>query len=92
VVQHRALIFPTVVVLSVVFVEWRQTRWVAWVALATAFVLLLGVLRYPTMSAQEIADFAQEGLAIALVFARTLAVGCFVWTVVRTIRSSGIPW
>jgi hypothetical protein len=92
VVQHTPLIFPTVVVLAVAFVEWRHTRWVAWVALATAFVLLVGVLRYPTLSAQEIADFAQEGLATALVFARTLAVGCFVWTIVRTIRSSGVPW
>jgi hypothetical protein len=92
VVQHTPLIFPTVVVLAVVLVEWRHTRWVAWVALATAFVLLTGALRYPTLSAQEISDFAKEGLAIALVFARTLAAGCFVWTVVRTIRSSGIPW
>ena len=90
--QHTPLIFPTVVVLSVVVVEWRQTRWIAWTALAAAFVLLIGVLRYPTLSAQEIADFAQESLAVALVFARTVAVGCFLWTVVRTIRGSGIPW
>jgi hypothetical protein len=91
-VEHTPLIFPTIVVLSVAFVEWKHTRAVAWAALAAAFVLLLGVLRYPTFSAQEIADFAQQGLAVALAFARTLAVGCFLWSVVRTIRTSGIPW
>jgi hypothetical protein len=91
-VQHTPLIFPTVVVLAVVFVEWKHTRTIAWVALAAAFVLLVGVLRYPTFSAQEIADFAQESLAIAVAVARGLAVGCFLWTVVRTIRSSGVPW
>jgi hypothetical protein len=91
-VQHTPLIFPTVVVLAVVFVEWKHTRAVAWAALAAAFVLLVGVLRYPTFSAAEIADFAQQGLAVALVVARTLAVACFMWTMVRTIRSSGVPW
>ena len=90
--QHTPLIFPTVVVLAVVFVEWKHTRAIAWAALAAAFILLVGVLRYPTFSAQEIADFAQEGLAFAVAFARTLAVGCFLWTVVRTIRASGLPW
>jgi hypothetical protein len=92
VVQHTPLIFPTVVVLAVALVEWRHTRLVAWTALVTGFVLLVGVMRYPTFSAQEISDFAADGLAVALVFARTLAVGCFMWTVVRTIRGSGIPW
>ena len=92
VVQHTPLIFPTVVVLAVAFVEWKHTRSVAWAALGAAFVLLVGVLRYPTFSAQEIAEFAQEGLAVAVAFARTLAVGCFLWTIVRTIRGSGIPW
>ena len=91
-VQHTPLIFPTIVVLAVVIVEWRHTRPIAWAALAAAFVLLVGVLRYPTFSAQEIADFAQESVAIAVAFARALAVGCFLWTVVRTIRSSGVPW
>jgi hypothetical protein len=91
-VQHTPLIFPTVVVLAVVVVEWRHTRAVAWAALVAAFVLLVGVLRYPAFSAQEITDFAHEGLAIAIVVARTLAVGCFLWTIVRTIRTSGIPW
>jgi hypothetical protein len=92
VVQHTPLIFPTVVVLAVVIVEWKHTRPIAWAALVAAFVLLVGVLRYPTFSAQEIADFAQEGIAVAVAFARALAVACFLWTVVRTIRGSGVPW
>ena len=91
-VQHTPLIFPTVVVLAVVFAEWKHTRAIAWAALVAAFVLLVGVLRYPTFSAQEIADFAQEGVAFAVAFARALAVACFLWTVVRTIRGSGVPW
>ena len=90
--EHTPLIVPTVVVLAVAFVEWKHTRWVAYTALAAAFVLLVGAWRYPTLSAQEVAEFAHEALAVALVFARTLAVGCFLWSVVRTIRASGVPW
>jgi hypothetical protein len=92
VVQHTPLIFPTIVVLAVAYVEWKHTRAIAYAALVAAFVLLVGVLRYPTFSAQEIAEFAHEGLAVAVAIARTLAVACFLWTVVRTIRSSGVPW
>ena len=91
-VEHTPLIFPTVVVMAVAYIEWRHTRWIAYAALAAGFVLLTGAWRYPTFSAQEIADFADESLAVALVFARTLAVGCFLWCVVRTIRASGVPW
>jgi len=91
-VQHIPLILPTLVVLAVVWAEWRHTRWVAWVALVASFVLLVGVLRYPTLSAQEVTEFAATHFALALVVARTIGAACFLWWVVRTIRTVGVPW
>jgi hypothetical protein len=92
VVEHTPLILPTVVVLAVVFAEWRHTRLISWLALAAGFVLLVGAMRYPAASAQEISDFAQANVAVALAFARVVGAVCFLWCVVRTIRSSGVPW
>jgi hypothetical protein len=91
-VADTPLILPTVVVLLVAALEWRATRPVAWVALAAGFVLLVGSLRYPALSATEINDFAAGGLALAIVVAKIAGAGCFLWTVTRTIRSSAVPW
>ena len=92
VVSQTPLILPTVLVLLVVALEWRHTRAVAWAALASGFVLLVGVLRYPSLSASEIGDFAEMHLAVALAVAKVVGAGCFLWTVARTIRAAGVPW
>ena len=90
--EQIPLFLPTLVILAVVWLEWRHTRPVAIVALAASFVLLTAVLRYPALSAQEVVDFAAAHLAVPLALARTVGAACFVYSVVRLIRTSPIPW
>ncbi len=90
--EQVPLFLPTLAILAVVWLEWRQTRPVAIVAAAAAFVLLVAVLRYPGFSAQEIVEFASAHLAVPLAVARTVGAACFLYSVVRLIRASPIPW
>ena len=50
------------------------------------YISFRNALATATGSRESARDAVQEA------FARALAVGCFLWTVVRTIRSSGVPW
>lgn len=86
------LLFPTLAVLIVVVIEWRHTRLIAWMALAAAFVLLVAVLRHPAFSAQEIVSYGEEFFAAPLAFARAIGAACFLYSVVRLIRTNEIPW
>jgi hypothetical protein len=86
------LLFPTLVVLGVVVVEWRQTRPVAWAALVAGFVLLVAALCHPAFSAEEIVAYGREMLAAPLAVARVVGAFCFLYSVVRLIRTSQIPW
>ena len=90
--EQIPLLLPTLVILAVVWLEWRHTRPVAIVALAASFVLLVAVLRYPSFSASEIVDLAAANLAVPLAVARTVGAACFLYSVVRLIRTSPIPW
>jgi hypothetical protein len=86
------LLFPTGVVLVVAAIEWKHTRIVAWLALVAAFVLLVAVLRHPAFSAEEILAYGESLFAAPLALARVLGAACFLYSVVRLIRSHGIPW
>lgn len=86
------LLVPTLVVLAVAWIEWRSTRAISVLALAAAFVLLVGVLRHPAFSAEEIVAYGEALLATPLAVARALGAGCFMYCVVRLIRRHQIPW
>jgi hypothetical protein len=91
-VTHTPLLLPTIVVLMVAAAEWRHTRAVAWAALVAGFVLALAAMRWPTLSLRDVTDVAGTHLAALLAVARTIGAGCFLWSVVRSIRTAGIPW
>jgi hypothetical protein len=86
------LLLPTLVVLAVVWIEWRHTRAIACVALVAAFVLLIAVMRHPAFSAEEILAYGDSLFGAPVAFARVLGAGCFLYSVVRLIRTNGIPW
>jgi hypothetical protein len=89
---HTPLLLPTIIVLAVAAVEWRASRAVAWAALAAGSVLLAAVMRWPALSLGDVVDEAGGGLAAALLVARVVGAGCFLYSIVRSIRSAGIPW
>ena len=86
------LLFPTLAVLVVVAIEWRHTRLVAWIALVASFVLLVAVLRHPAASAEEVVAYGESIFAAPLAFARAVGAACFLYSVVRLIRTHEIPW
>jgi len=86
------LLMPTLVVLAVAAIEWKHTRAIAWMALLAAFVLLVAVLRHPAFSAEEILAFGESVLAAPTAVARVVGAGCFLYSVVRLIRTNNIPW
>jgi hypothetical protein len=90
-VDHIPLILPALVVLAVAGVEWRHARGVAWAALAAAFVLLAAAMRWPALSLQEAVDTASGAVAPVLLVARCVGVGCFLFSVVRTVRATALP-
>jgi hypothetical protein len=89
---HTPLLLPTLIVLAVAAVEWRGSRAVAWAALAAGCVLLTAVLRWPALSLGDVVGVAGGPLAAALLVARCVGAGCFLYSIVRTIRAAGIPW
>lgn len=86
------LILPSLVVLAVAALEWTRTRAVAAVALVAAFVLLVAAIGHPGFSAEEVLAYGHELLAAPVAAARVVGAGCFLWSVVRVIRTSPIPW
>ena len=86
------LLLPTLIVLTVVAIEWRQSRLVAWAALGASFVLLVAALKHPSFSAEEIVAYGEELFAVPLAAARAIGAACFLYSVVRLLRSSPIPW
>ena len=91
-VDSTPLLFPTIVVFAVVAIEWNSSRRIALTALLAAFVLTVACLHYPGLSAAEIVAYGEDLLAAPLTIARTIGAGCFLYSVVRLIRTSGIPW
>jgi hypothetical protein len=86
------LLLPTIVVLAVAAVEWRHTRAVAWAALFAGFVLLVPVLRWPAMSISDIVEMVAPHLSALLLVARCVGAACFLYSIVRSVRTAGIPW
>lgn len=86
------LLIPTLVVLAVVAVEWRSTRPVAWLALVAGFVLLVAGLEHPAYSAEDMLAYGEQLLVTPMAVARAVGAGCFLYSVVRLIRSHGVPW
>ena len=86
------LLFPTLVVLVVAALEWRHTRLISWLALAAGFVLLVAVFRHPVFSAEEIVAYGEAIFVTPISVARAVGAACFLYSVVRLIRSHEIPW
>jgi hypothetical protein len=86
------LLLPTVIVLAVAAVEWKAARGVAWAALVAGCVLLAAVMRYPALSVGDVVDAVAPGFAALLLVARVVGAACFLWCIVRSLRSAGIPW
>jgi NO-binding membrane sensor protein with MHYT domain len=91
-VDSTPLLIPTLVVFAVVAIEWHSSRKVALAALFAAFVLTVACMHYPGLSAAEIVAYGEDLLAAPVTVARTVGAGCFLYSVVRLIRTSGIPW
>ena len=91
-VDSTPLLFPTLIVYAVVAIEWHSSRRIAFAALFAAFVLTVACMHYPGLSATEIVAYGEDLLAAPLTLARAVGAGCFLYSVVRLIRTSGIPW
>ena len=89
---NTPLLIPTLAILAVAAIEWRATRWVAIAAVAADVVLMAVVLRWPGLSLGAVVDVLPTGAAAALLVARVIGAGCFLWCVARLVRTSGIPW
>ena len=86
------LILPAMVILGVFAAELRSTPAVAWSALLAGFVLMVLAFRWPGLGASAILREDHAVVAVALGVARLVGGGCFLFSVVRTIRTSEIPW
>ena len=86
------LVFPALVVLSIVWFEWRTTRAVAWMALLCGFVLLTAAFYRLDFSAQDFVVYGSPWLSVTVSVARLLGAACFLWSVVRLLRAHQVPW
>ena len=86
------LLFPALVILAVAAYEWQRSRIVAAVALGSGFVLLSAALTHLEYSAQDFVSYGPAWLSVAVSVTRLLGAACFLWTVVRVLRTHQVPW